>query len=651
MTLVSTRITRALLFGAAVTGAAALAAQCPDQLLNNGTFDSDINGFSPYGGTVEFTSNGASGGGLRIACSGGCGAGDYDSPAVVGTNYTLSFDASFITASTIANQEYANGRLEFRDASGGTLQGVDVPLGDVGNGFQSYSVDLVAPANAQNIVAQFNLGSGAEAIIDNVCLQATTPTTTFCAGNVISNGSVDDNVNGFNNPYGDIVVTHAPTSGVGGSGALDADVTTGAFGGFGQYQVSVQPSPAFVYTFSAKVLSAGSNRNGLVRTQNDGAVITAVQVSLEATDFLTYRLVVPADDPAVNAITVQGNLGGGARVLFDQMCVLPFTPEAAPVVTNNLIANGDFENGNPLPSITLSYDPATGLRSGIINSAGYQEAKSATFPAVPGQEYTGGGAGKYIGTLPAGGYANLNVEFLDASGNLIDPASYDGYRGIPAGMSFSAISNTVTAPANAASVRLRAQTGGSATGYLVVDDLFLTVGQASLPVELAAFDAAPAGEVNVVSWTTASEINTAAFLVERSADGVADWEAIAEVAPRGGEGVGADYVFTDVHPIATAYYRLRSVDYDGAYEVSHVLHVTRATNGGTKVYPNPVFDELMIERDFAVGEEYRVLDVTGRTVLSGVLPVGPHRFVVHTAALPAGQYFLRVGAETFKVVK
>src|SRR6185312_13368907 len=120
----------------------------------------------------------------------------------------------------------------------------------------------------------------------------------------------------------------------------------------------------------------------------------------------------------------------------------------------------------------------------------------------------------------------------------------------------------------------------------------------ALPLALTAFTAEPAGHAVNLQWTTAQEINSTYFVVERSAN------SRASVA----------YAFVDDDPEAGAnYYRLRLVDIDGNSTWSAIREITcsgvadaasaaaaAVANGAADTpielnfYPNPVRDRLTI---------------------------------------------------------
>jgi hypothetical protein len=94
-----------------------------------------------------------------------------------------------------------------------------------------------------------------------------------------------------------------------------------------------------------------------------------------------------------------------------------------------------------------------------------------------------------------------------------------------------------------------------------------------LPVELVAFTATAASSEAVrLTWTTASERNSAAFEVERSTDGRA-FAHIATVRAAGNSSASRRYALLDTQLPAGAgqlYYRLRLVDTDGTFAYSLV---------------------------------------------------------------------------------
>lgn len=159
-----------------------------------------------------------------------------------------------------------------------------------------------------------------------------------------------------------------------------------------------------------------------------------------------------------------------------------------------------------------------------------------------------------------------------------------------------------------------------------------------LPVVLVNFGAVRhAGQAVQVRWTTASELRSAYFEVQRSIDGT----TYATVEKQAAHGTTAQsHIYTSLDQAAPAgrlYYRLRQVDTDGTESFSPVVTLAATTTATTLTfYPNPAHDELTL---LAASEPVQVLDLTGRVLQATTLPASGK---LNIAALPPGTYLLRV---------
>ena len=117
-----------------------------------------------------------------------------------------------------------------------------------------------------------------------------------------------------------------------------------------------------------------------------------------------------------------------------------------------------------------------------------------------------------------------------------------------------------------------------------------------LPVELTAFTAEAVNGKVQLRWNTATERNSAKFVVERSAVGEA-FSSVREVAAQGNSTAATAYAATDAAPMAgLSYYRLRQVDLDGSVEYSPVVTVNlKAGYAPISCYPNPATDRLTLD--------------------------------------------------------
>ncbi|MFZ1609568.1 MAG: hypothetical protein WAT52_00780, partial [Chitinophagales bacterium] len=114
-----------------------------------------------------------------------------------------------------------------------------------------------------------------------------------------------------------------------------------------------------------------------------------------------------------------------------------------------------------------------------------------------------------------------------------------------------------------------------------------------LPIVLVNFDGSNVGNANVLSWTTATELNNDYFTIERSLDGKS-YEEIGTVEGAGQSSALLNYEYTDAQPyLGTNYYRLKQTDYNGAFDYSNVISIK--VNGNFEMgypYPNPVVNNV-----------------------------------------------------------
>lgn len=94
-----------------------------------------------------------------------------------------------------------------------------------------------------------------------------------------------------------------------------------------------------------------------------------------------------------------------------------------------------------------------------------------------------------------------------------------------------------------------------------------------LPVEFIYFQLLKSLGAVHINWATGSETNNDFFLIERSYNGT-DWRAIEEIKGAGNSNQQIEYNYTDKSIEADlAYYRIKQVDFDGAFEYSDVKSI------------------------------------------------------------------------------
>ncbi|MFD2784522.1 matrixin family metalloprotease [Hymenobacter rubripertinctus] len=164
-----------------------------------------------------------------------------------------------------------------------------------------------------------------------------------------------------------------------------------------------------------------------------------------------------------------------------------------------------------------------------------------------------------------------------------------------------------------------------------------------LPVTLVRFGAVRQGRQVVLSWETATELNSDFFAVETSATGTDDWQELARQPAAGTTSSARTYRYLDPRPplAARQYYRLRQQDIDGSVHYSSVVVVARPNEmAGLSAYPNPFTHELTLRVPAPVAATVRLLSLTGQVVHTQVLPAGQLAPTLSTPALRPGVYLL-----------
>jgi hypothetical protein len=185
------------------------------------------------------------------------------------------------------------------------------------------------------------------------------------------------------------------------------------------------------------------------------------------------------------------------------------------------------------------------------------------------------------------------------------------------------------------------------------------------PVELTAFEAnATANKVNL-SWTTASEINSDRFEVERAElneGGKSPFATIATV-PAFGNCTNTRYygpvTDTDVLLGKTYIYQLNMIDADGTSERSEQRLVTIGTSGSLvlgKASPSPATSSVSFETNAPSDATVLVYDASGRVFVPKYDLVAG-KLSIDITTLSSGVYILLVKSnksivtQTFRVVK
>ena len=186
-------------------------------------------------------------------------------------------------------------------------------------------------------------------------------------------------------------------------------------------------------------------------------------------------------------------------------------------------------------------------------------------------------------------------------------------------------------------------TSASAVQFRLDD---ISISNTVLPVELKSFNVSQVQEGNKIEWQTASETNVSHFDIQRSVD-AQKWESIGEVKAASNSREEKNYSFTDENPLPISYYRLRSVDFDGAEQFSQVVRVERAgSNKAPYVLPTNVENETTVIFESEIERETTIVifDMNGKQLFTQAVSVekGENRLPLNLSNLPQGAYTLRV---------
>jgi hypothetical protein len=169
-----------------------------------------------------------------------------------------------------------------------------------------------------------------------------------------------------------------------------------------------------------------------------------------------------------------------------------------------------------------------------------------------------------------------------------------------------------------------------------------------LPVELIQFSALKQTDGVLLNWTTASEINNDYFDIERSINGI-DFEQIGRLAGSGTTSEIRKYSFTDRETRSSSYYRLKQVDFDGAFEFSPFI---KYSVNAEMTIVRETADEWVVNGISEHAIDYFITTSNGTLVSKGSFKTD---LIVEKSSYKAGVYFLTIVVnstpKTYKWIK
>ncbi len=193
---------------------------------------------------------------------------------------------------------------------------------------------------------------------------------------------------------------------------------------------------------------------------------------------------------------------------------------------------------------------------------------------------------------------------------------------------------------------------GGDNGFL--NDVTLTI-DGNIPVELVAFSAQTNGTAVSLNWETASETNNAGFEVQMQNG--EDWDVLSFVEGNGTTTEAQTYSYNagDM-AVGTHAFRLKQIDFDGAFEYSDEVEATIETPGShliSSAYPNPFnpqsqFTLAVAQEQQVTAELFNTLGQRVAVLFQGTVEANQaQQLTIDGAGLASGMYVVRVNGERF----
>ncbi len=219
------------------------------------------------------------------------------------------------------------------------------------------------------------------------------------------------------------------------------------------------------------------------------------------------------------------------------------------------------------------------------------------------------------------------------------------------------INTTTSADIDPGSISLRQYNAGQ---NIIIDGIRLgTVWTSIIPVELTSFAASVNGTSVNLNWSTATELNNSGFEIERKSTS-SSWTKIGFVAGNGTTSEVKNYSYSD-NSLGTGNYsyRLKQVDFDGAFEYSKVIEVEIVTPNNFELsqnYPNPFNPTTSIK--FNIPEAgnvklgvYNLLGQEVKSLVNGFRTAGAYTVNFDASNLSSGIYLYKIEMNNFTQVR
>ena len=433
------------------------------------------------------------------------------------------------------------------------------------------------------------------------------------------------------------------------SSAGATDQLVGPAGAAGAQEIAGTTAPGFYN------LTVANGAASVLSISNPAGIDVANTLTLSNGKTTTTNAVAGAIRLAAAAPAVAGTLGATAGYVDGYLSKAGTTSFTYPLGATNANTTSGAQpntssstvNGSTIYSaITLAQPGGTTLRyvaAPPSQGAVATQAAPLQLATVSTREYYPMAAG----TTPANTSVTLPYGNFGPAGYVGDPtkltiAGFDG----TSWMNLGTASNTVDTGAQTVTVSLNQ----ALSGFTMLA-LASTSAVNPLPVELLAFTATKQSTAGLLTWSTASERNSAYFELQASRDGNGGWQVLTTVVAAGNSGQSHSYAFVDQnlarYGASLIYYRLRQVDLDGTAVYSPVRTLAPDALWSLSAYPNPFSTTLTATLTTPeAGPATLVLyDLMGRVVLRQQVAATAGSQLIDLqpiADIATGQYVLRV---------
>jgi hypothetical protein len=252
--------------------------------------------------------------------------------------------------------------------------------------------------------------------------------------------------------------------------------------------------------------------------------------------------------------------------------------------------------------------------------------------------------------------ASYTIYLQTATGTTSLATITDGANGL-SGVQCLQVSGLSLTPATAFRFLIAFTTDGGmdGEGSINFDDFQISpviAAAVPLPVRFSSFNAKSMSGGVALTWNVEAEENLSGYVIERSQDG-RSFSKIGYVDAASQR----SYSFTDNRPLASAYYRIKSVDADGKYMYSTTLSL----RGGNASVLLKAFmsgqNTLTVQHDAALsGTRISISSADGRLIKSLAPVSGSQQTTTDLSSAKAGLYLVRFdngtgAAVTLKVIK